>query len=66
MLKYDGWADRGWTGVVDEVRGGGVVFVMWDNKNEGTLAHSSKNLIHEADMGNDPNIVFLMHKREKL
>lgn len=63
MLRYDGWASRGWTGTVNTIRAGAQsISVKWDNGKH--LAHKAKD-IRILDSENNPNEAFRMHKFDK-
>ena len=56
MVKADGWAVVGWTGIVIESRNSSVV-VRWDNGKR--YAHRKKNLkMVSITSCNDPNTAF--------
>ena len=62
MLRYDGWASRGWIGTIADIRmGGNSLSIKWDNGKH--LAHKAKD-VTILNSENDPNVAFRIHKFE--
>ena len=60
MLKDDGWARKGWSGTLVEIRPSRkFVVIAWENGK--TLSHAIEDVIF-LDKTNDPNIAFKLHK----
>jgi hypothetical protein len=61
MLRYDGWANKGWTGIVKEVDGKSI-YVKWD-KTYRCLWHVNRNL---KRIDGDPNTAFALYKQKQI
>ena len=61
MLINDGWGCVGWVGTINDIAEP-VVYINWDNGRN--LCHKKIDLAHLSKK-NNPNILFLMHKKRR-
>lgn len=62
MLRSDGWAKKGWAGTIHKQENVSLVYIDWDNGKK--LCHNRRDIALASEI-DDPNIAFLMRKKQR-